>query len=107
MDIPKAVGPLQITPNTHTHQILISSLVFLLSQPDGFLRPKREYMFVAPCLIWSVLFLYLISFTTAAPFVYNLFHNQFNVFTIGQARGGLSCHYTVELPNSGQAFCPL
>ena len=49
-------------------QILLSSLVFLLTQPDGALRPKRNYLFVAPCLMWAIFFLYIVAITSVLPF---------------------------------------
>lgn len=64
--------------------VLLTSLVFLLSQPDGFLRPKRSFVFVAPCLIWSILFLYGISLLHLLPYLFRALQYPINTYTAGR-----------------------
>ncbi len=45
-------------------QVLLTSCVFLLAQPDNVLIPKTTTLFLAPCLAMAVTLLYIISATT-------------------------------------------
>ena len=51
--------------------MLFCSLVFLLSQPDGYLRPKTSHFFFAPSLLFSLVILYIMALTNVFAFFLN------------------------------------
>ena len=80
-------------------KVLLSSLVFLLSQPDGLLRPKRSFIFVAPCLVCAILFLYIVSLSHLLPFVTRAMKYHVTLYLAG--KGSLMAKkplYSQELP---------
>ena len=48
-------------------QVVLSSLIFLLAQPDGRLLPSTSSLFLAPSLLSSVLVLYLLAGSQSIP----------------------------------------
>jgi len=67
-------------------QVLFCSLVFLLTQPDGYVRPHTPHLFIAPTLLGSIVLLYLMAFTNVFAFFFHQLHRAPQVVAAGTVR---------------------